>query len=322
LAASFVIAGRHNEFTTKESRRAALALVASYRRQMARFAQMRALDVWYERVNAEEWLSRLPGKTLRAQAEAQLRKAKRGLVEHALPSLIDADGPEPRIRDNPPLIYHPLHAEAIELVDHLREAFAEYRRTLPDERRVLLDRYRLTDHAVKVVGVGSVGTRCGIMLLMAGADDPLFLQVKEARTSVLEPFLGKSAYCHSGERVVVGQRLIQAASDLFLGWTHGHAGRHFYVRQTRDVKVRPTVEIYRPATMELYAEACGWVLARAHARSGEPALIAAYLGSSDPFDRAIADFAEAYADQNDRDYQSFLAAIRTGRIVADGQAAK
>ena len=316
LAASFVIAGRHNNFRAGESRAAALAMVRSYRQQMTRFAGMRALDVWYERFNVKDLLDRFPSKTLREQTRAQLEKASRGLVEHNFPDLIDQASEKPRIRDNPPLIYHPVHAEAFELVEHLPQAFHEYRLTLPDERRVLLDRYHLADHAVKVVGVGSVGTRCGILLLMAGPDDPLFLQVKEARPSVLEPYAGKSVYSHAGERVVVGQRLIQAASDLFLGWTHGHAGRHFYVRQTRNVKVRPTVEIYGPKALSLYGEACGWVLARAHARSGDAALLAGYLGSSDRFNQAIADFAESYADQNEHDYQAFVRAILAERLVA------
>ncbi|HEY1785060.1 MAG TPA: DUF2252 family protein [Pirellulales bacterium] len=316
LAASFVVAGRHNGFRAGESRAAALAMARSYGMQMARFATMRALDVWYQRLNVEKLLDRFPSKTVREQTRAQVEKASRGLAEHALPDLVDQESGKPRIRDNPPLIYHPRHADALELIEHLPQAFHEYRLTLPDERRVLLDRYHLTDHAVKVVGVGSVGTRCGILLLMAGADDPLFLQVKEARQSVLEPYAGKSIYSHAGERVVVGQRLIQAASDLFLGWTHGHAGRHFYIRQTRDVKVRPAVEIYGPKSLALYGEACGWVLARAHARSGDPAQLAAYLGTSDRFNQAIADFAESYADQNERDYQAFVAAIRAGRLVA------
>jgi hypothetical protein len=280
---------------------------------------MRALDVWYQRLDVEKLLDRFPSKTVREQTRAQVERASRGLVEHALPDLVDQESGQPRIRDNPPLIYHPLHAEAFELIEHLPQAFQEYRRTLPDERRVLLDRYQLADHAVKVVGVGSVGTRCGILLLLARPDDPLFLQVKEARQSVLEPYAGKSIYSHAGERVVVGQRLVQAASDLFLGWTHGHAGRHFYVRQTRDVKVRPMVEIYGPKTLALYGEACGWVLARAHARSGDPKCLAAYLGTSDRFNQAIADFAQSYADQNERDYQAFVRAIGAGRLVAAEQ---
>jgi uncharacterized protein (DUF2252 family) len=316
LATSFVLAGRNNNFHAAESRQAALAAARSYRKQMTRFAGMRALDVWYDRIDGKDFLDRLPSKTVREQTRAQFRKAARGLAEHSLPDLVDQASGQPRIRDNPPLIYHPVHAEAFELIEHLSQAFGEYRQTLPDERRVLLDRYHLVDRAVKVVGVGAVGTRCGILLLMAGPNDPLFLQVKEARTSVLEPFAGKSIYSHAGERVVVGQRLVQAASDLFLGWTHSHAGRHFYVRQTRDVKVRPAIEIYRPKSLAIYGEACGWVLARAHARSGDAAQLAAYLGTSDRFDEAIADFAEAYADQNERDYEAFVAAIKSGRLVA------
>ncbi|HEX4146554.1 MAG TPA: DUF2252 domain-containing protein [Pirellulales bacterium] len=319
LAASFVIAGRHNGFRAGESRAAALAMVRSYGMQMARFAGMRALDVWYERLDVEKLLERFPSKTVREQTRAQVEKASRGPVEHALPDLVEQQDGQTRIRDNPPLIYHPVHAEAFELIEHLGQAFQEYRRTLPDERRVLLDRYHLVDRAVKVVGVGSVGTRCGILLLLAGPGDPLLLQVKEARESVLEPYVGKSIYPDAGQRVVVGQRLIQAASDLFLGWTHIHAGRHFYVRQARDVKVRPLVEIYRPKTLALYGEACGWVLARAHARSGDPKCLAAYLGTSDRFNQAIADFAESYADQNERDYQAFVRAIREGRVIAAEQ---
>jgi len=182
---------------------------------------------------------------------------------------------------------------------------------------VLLDRYSLVDHAVKVVGVGSVGTRCGILLLMAGPNDPLLLQVKEARLSVLEPYAGNSSYANHGERVVVGQRIMQAASDLFLGWTRGEMGCDFYVRQLRDVKVKPLVEAYDPSTMAAYAESCGWVLARAHARSGDPQLIGAYLGSNDRFDESIADFVDSYADQNEQDYGEFQRAVSAGRLPAE-----
>jgi uncharacterized protein (DUF2252 family) len=192
-----------------------------------------------------------------------------------------------------------------------------YRQSLPDERRVLLDRFTVVDHAIKVVGVGSVGTRCGILLLMSGPHEPLFLQVKEARPSVLESYAGKSVYSNCGQRVVVGQRLMQAASDLFLGWTRGESGRDFYVRQLRDVKIKPVVEVYDPKMMIDYARSCGWVLARAHARSGDPKQISGYLGTSPRFDNAIADFSEPYADQNDADYRAFAEAIRAGRLPAE-----
>jgi uncharacterized protein (DUF2252 family) len=227
---------------------------------------------------------------------------------------VNAEKGKPKIRDHQPLVYHATHDEARELIDHLQEAFRRYRNTLLDERRVLLDRYTVADHAMKVVGVGSVGTRCGVLLMMGGAKDPLFLQVKEACESVLEPYLGKSAYDNHGDRVVNGQRLMQSASDLFLGWTYGKNGRHFYIRQLHDVKIKLMVELYDPPTMSVYAEYCGWVLARAHARSGSPKQISQYLGDSDRFDQSIADFAEAYADQNERDYQEFVRAVRKRRL--------
>jgi len=316
LAASFVIAGRHNNFKHGQARDVARACAQSYRERMSRFAQMRAIDVWYERIDVEDLLEHLPEKSLRKQAEADIRKAKHGGAEHDFPKLVSLEKQQPQIRDNLPLIYHPRHAEAREFIEDLRQAFHRYRKTLPDERRVLLDRYALTDHAIKVVGVGSVGTRCGVLLLMAGPEDPLFLQVKEATTSVLEPYLGKSHYDNHGERVVIGQRLMQAASDLFLGWTYGRGGRHFYIRQLHDVKVKPMVEVYDPPTMSVYAKYCGWVLARAHARGGNPKLISEYLGGSDRFDQSLANFADAYADQNEKDFQEFVRAVRKRRLHA------
>jgi len=316
LATSFVIAGRHNAFKRGQARDVALACAQSYREQTARFSQMRAIDVWYERIDVEDLLENLPEKSFRKQAEADIRKASHGGTEHDFPKLVDLERGKPQIRDNLPLIYHPRHAEAREFIEDLKQAFHRYRKTLPDERRVLLDRYVLTDHAIKVVGVGSVGTRCGILLLMASSEDPLFLQVKEATSSVLEPYLGKSHYDNHGERVVIGQRLMQAASDLFLGWTYGRGGKHFYIRQLHDVKVKPMVEVYDPPTMGVYAKYCGWVLARAHARSGNPKLVCEYLGGSDRFDQSLADFAEAYADQNEKDFKEFARAVRKHRLHA------
>ncbi|HTQ37972.1 MAG TPA: DUF2252 domain-containing protein [Pirellulales bacterium] len=316
LTASFMIAGRHNQFKRGQARGAALACACSYREQMARYSQMPALEIWYERIDVDELLDHLPEKSFREQAQADIRKAAHGGTEHDFPKLVELEKDQPKIRDNPPLVYHPRHAEAREFIEDLQQAFHRYRKTLPDERRVLIDRYTLTDHAVKVVGVGSVGTRCGILLLMAGPEDPLFLQVKEANSSVLEPYLGKSEYDSHGERVVIGQRLMQAASDLFLGWTYGRGGRHFYIRQLHDVKVKPMVEVYDPPTMNVYAQYCGWVLARAHARSGNPKTISEYLGASDRFDQSIADFAESYADQNEKDYREFVRAVRKRRLLA------
>ncbi len=317
LAASFVIASQHNGFKAAQARAAALACAAGYRQQLARLSKMRAIDVWYERIDVNDLFAHSTQKEFRRQDRQAVRKVSQGIQEHDDPRLWGESNGRIKIRDNPPLIYHPQHVEALEFIDHLREAFESYRRTLSDERRVLLDRYHLVDHAVKVVGVGSVGTRCGILLLMAGPDDPLFLQVKEACPSVLEPYAGASQYGNHGERVVIGQRLMQAASDLFLGWTQGHAGRHFYIRQLRDMKVKPMVEVYDPPTMTSYAGSCGWVLARAHARSGDPARISSYLGTGNRFDQAIADFAEAYARQNELDHAELVRAVRDGRVTAD-----
>jgi uncharacterized protein (DUF2252 family) len=202
----------------------------------------------------------------------------------------------------------------VEFTTNVRQAFARYRETLQEDRRLLLDRFKLTDIAIKVVGVGSVGTWCAIALLMAGDDDPLFLQIKEARRSVLEDYAGNSIHASHGQRVVAGCRLMQSASDLFLGWTESQLGRHFYVRQLKDMKIKMLVEVYPPSVMTQYAQACAWTLARAHARSGQPAMISGYLGKSDAFDQAIADFSIAYADQSERDHEVFIRAVRAGKL--------
>jgi uncharacterized protein (DUF2252 family) len=316
LATSFVIAGRNNQFKRWQSRDAALACVRSYRQQMTRLAQLPAIDVWYERIDVEDLLAHLPEKPFRDQTRDEVRKAAHGGPGVAFPKIVAHDTKGFQIRDNYPLVYHPRHAEAREFIEDLRQALKRYRNTLVEDRRVLLDQYELVDHAVKVVGVGSVGTRCGILLLMAGPDDPLFLQVKEATSSVLEPYFAKSKYANHGERVVEGQRLMQAASDMFLGWTSGRRGRHFYIRQLHDVKVKPMVELYDPMMMNVYAEYCGWVLARAHARSGKSKAISQYLGTNDRFDESIATFAETYADQNEQDYREFAAAVRKKKLPA------
>jgi uncharacterized protein (DUF2252 family) len=194
------------------------------------------------------------------------------------------------------------------------KAFESYRTSLAEDRRLLLDRYEFKDIAMKVVGVGSVGTRCSIILLMGGADDPLFLQVKQAQASVLEPYAGASIYPNHGQRVAMGQRLMQSATDIFLGWTEGELGYHYYIRQMRDMKIKPLVELFGPGLMNQYAEACGWALARAHARSGDAAKIAGYLGKKEDFDEALADFAQAYADQNEKDYKALVRAVQEGRL--------
>ncbi|NOT12543.1 MAG: DUF2252 domain-containing protein [Methylococcaceae bacterium] len=315
LAASFVVAGRHNGFSAGEARDSAQACVRSYRERMREFAKMRALDLWYFSIDAEALIETIEDEAARARGKKRLAKARdRDVLDEDFPELVTFEDGAHRIRDNPPLIYHLQGGEESVIEARVREAFEGYRATLPEDRRVLLDRYELKDFAMKVVGVGSVGTRCAITLLMGGADDPLFLQVKQAQASVLEPYAGKSIYSNHGQRVAMGQRLMQSATDIFLGWTETDIGNHFYIRQMRDMKIKPLVELFGPALMNHYAEACGWALARAHARSGDAAKIAGYLGKKEEFDVALADFAEAYADQNELDHQVLLHAVQQGRL--------
>jgi uncharacterized protein (DUF2252 family) len=315
LAASFVLACRNNGFGEDRAREAALACVRSYRERMAEFSQMRILDVWYARIDMEEVIPQIKDEETRKTTQKRLAKAReRSAQEHDDPKLAEIAGRTATIKDNPPLIYHLPGEGHEEFTARVLAAFAGYRDTLQEDRRLLLDRHELKDIAIKVVGVGSVGTWCSILLLMASEKDPLFLQVKEARTSVLEPYAGKSICPNRGQRVVTGCRLMQSASDLFLGWTEIEGGPHFHVRQLKDMKIKPLVEVFNPSVMVQYAEVCGWTLARAHARSGEPATISGYLGKSDIFDKAIADFSIDYADQTERDHEILVKAVRAGEL--------
>lgn len=323
LSASFMVASRNNGHSEADARDAALTCVRTYREQMSRFSEMSVLDIWYARLNAADVIDMVRDKEVVKRMRKRLAKARdRSVLEHDFPALVTTSGAAPLIKDNPPLIFHQQELAQSDFEETVRRGFAAYRKTLPDDRRVLLDRYELIDIAFKVVGVGSVGTICGILLLMASDTEPLFLQLKQARASVLEPYAGKSVYRNQGQRVVMGQRLMQAASDLFLGWTEGVRGRQFYLRQLRDMKIKPMVEVFAPSLMRHYATVCGWILARAHARTGEPALISGYLGRSDVFDKAIADFSVAYADQCERDHEALAHAVRTGRldVILEGDA--
>ena len=331
LAASLEVAGRDNGFTTKQRRDIVTAAAARYRRAMREFAGMTHLEVWYTRADVDE---------ARAEIDAQLTARGRKTVDKSMAQARTRDSMQavakltrvvegrPRILSDPPLL-----VPAAELIpdDADREMFAAqmtrliagYRRTLETDRRYLLEQFEFCDLARKVVGVGSVGTRCWIVLML-GRDhgDPLFLQVKEAERSVLSRFAGASRYANQGQRVVAGQRLMQASSDIFLGWQRIEAGldgreRDFYVRQLRDWKFSLDIPDMRPIGMRRYGELCGWTLARAHARSGDRIAIASYLGNSDVFDKAIAAFAVAYADQNERDYQALQDAAATGRVTAE-----
>lgn len=312
LAASFVIAGRSNRFNKRECRSAATEVVRAYREHMAEYADMPTLDAWYARV--ESLVDYAQDPEMRRFYQRMLRKQQHRDAASEFAKLTHDDKGVPRITDDPPLIYHGEEEQHPEFWVNVRRTLQRYRETLPDDRRVLFDRFRFFDVAIKVVGVGSVGTICGIALFLAREGDPLFLQIKEARASVLEPFAGKSVYQNHGERVVVGQRVMQTASDIFLGWTVGERGRHFYVRQLHDLKLKPVIEVMKPENLIRYGAICGWALARAHARSGDAAVLAGYMGKSAVLDNAIADFAEAYADQNERDHVALVAAARAGRI--------
>jgi len=321
LATSFVIAARTNSFDDEVGRGAAVSAARAYREHMAAYAEMRELDVWYSRVVADDLLNAIraaaakPGLRDRAveRTEQGLTKVRTRTSLQAATKLTEADDGGRRFVEQPPLV---MHLEQLGDANAIRKLFQEYRSTLTGDRRFLLDRFRIVDLARKVVGVGSVGTRCFIVLLLGrDEDDPLILQVKEAGKSVLEPYLGASKYRHGGRRVVEGQRLTQAASDIFLGWMTGlSAGRHFYWRQLRDMKGSIEVERLRPAGLNLYAQVCGWALARGHARSGDRLAISGYLGVGDVFDQAIGDFAIAYANQTERDFEALQAAIKRGEV--------
>jgi uncharacterized protein (DUF2252 family) len=333
LATSFEICARDRNFTKAQREKAVLSVARNYREWMRKLAAMPNMQVWYARLDVAtiEQSIRRQGAEKQAQAvEAAAAKARTKDSMKAFSKLTEEVDGEPRIISDPPLIV-PVReliqdAARAELAESdLQRLFRNYRRTLQRDRRHLLEEFRWVDFARKVVGVGSVGTRCWI-LLMLGRDgsDPLFLQVKEAQTSVLEPYLGKSEYANHGQRVVTGQRLMQSVSDIFLGWVHvegtdsldGEA-RDFYFRQLWDWKTSLDLDIVVPLGLELYAQVCGFLLARAHARSGDRIAIGEYLGKSDVFDRSIAEFARAYADQNEKDYAELVQAGKDGRIEVE-----
>ena len=319
LAASFVVAGRENGFDAADCREAAQASVASYRQRMAEFSQMGELEVWYSRVSEEEvsgmFFDAKARKKTAKKLSKTVRKARGRDSLQALSKLTRLVDGRRMIIDDPPLLVR--IPEGDEIRAQVYAILESYKRTLQDDRRHLLDRYRFVDAARKVVGVGSVGTRTYVVLLEGrDEDDPLFLQVKEAGPSILEGYVKSKTYELQGHRVVTGQRLMQAASDIFLGWFRGTGGRDFYWRQLKDMKGSAVVETMSPDELVIYGSLCGWALARAHARSGDRVQIASYLGKSERFDGAIADFAEAYADQTERDHAALCAAVKSGRIAA------
>jgi uncharacterized protein (DUF2252 family) len=331
LAASLEVAGRGNGFSRKQRRQIVTASAATYRSAMRAFAGMGNLGVWYARIDLDlvEEMFR-PGMAARSRkimTKGVVAKARTRDSMQAFAKLCGVVEGRTRIIADPPLIMPVSHLlpeerDRLGFEGELEDLIARYSRTLDPSYRLLFKRYRVADLARKVVGVGSVGTRCWIFLLTdTDGGDPLFLQGKEAQQSVLADYAGESAYTNQGQRVVAGQRLMQPVSDIFLGWVHTSRSldgqRHdFYVRQLRDWKYSLDIDAMKPPGMLVYGELCGWTLARAHARSGDSVAIATYLGRSDVFDQAIADFAAAYADQNERDYQALATAAATGRIIA------
>ncbi len=329
LAVSMLIAAINNNYTVKQQERAVLDTVAAYRDAMRGFAGMTNLDLWYAHMDMDTVLKDF-GSQLKPQmakrADKTLTKARTRDSMSAFNKLTHVVDGKVRIVDEAPLIV-PLDdlvsgAERDEMYDSLHELLRKYRETLEFDRRVLLEGFELADFARKVVGVGSVGTRAWIALMLGrDGQDPLFLQMKEAEASVFEEFLGKSQFSNHGERVVVGQRLMQASSDIFLGWLRVDSGldgreRDFYVRQLKDWKGSAEIEQMVPQGLAMYGKLCGWTLARGHARSGDRIAIAAYLGKGPTFDRAILEFSNAYAEQNQRDYEALAQAIKSGRVVA------
>jgi len=314
LAASFAVAARDNQLTDEEGRESVVECIRAYRVNLRRYSKMSPLEVWYDRLDVERLIALAPDVKAKKAREEMAEKARQRIGDHLFPKIVTQVAGHPHLVDQPPVLFH-----VVDEPDHeqmVREAMEDYRTSLSDERRVLYDRYRLVDFAVKVVGIGSVGTRCFVGLFFSPENHPLLLQFKEACPSVLEPYAGKSQYENHGQRVVVGQRLMQSSSDIFLGWTRSRRGKDFFGRQIRDMKFSVPIEGLTAKQLTRYAEYCGWTLARAHAKSGDAATISGYMGKSDAFDQAIGEFALGYANQTARDHAALVAAERAGRIQA------
>jgi uncharacterized protein (DUF2252 family) len=321
LAASFVVACRDNGWSKTAAKDAVMGCVRVYRESMAEFSQMKTLELWYVAMGADELVANIKDPAIRRRAVKRLQKERGRSVAHDIfPKLVEHKG-ERLIKDQLPAIFHAEGHPPGEIQETLRDALAVYRGTLSPSTQSLLDRYELRDAAIKVVGIGSVGTLCWVFLFMAGDDDPIFLQVKEARASVLERYAGATVFSNHGQRVVNGYRLMQPASDMFLGWSESPQ-RHYFVRQLRDIKISIRVESFGVAEMNLYATWCGRALALSHARSGSAVALSGYMGRSDVFDRAIAAFAAAYADQNEKDHAALDRAIHKGALKAEFEEAR
>ncbi|HEY6506559.1 MAG TPA: DUF2252 domain-containing protein [Vicinamibacterales bacterium] len=316
LASSFVVASRDNHLSDSAAKEAATACVRTYRESMAEYSQLKTLELWYQAMWMDEEIARIKNPAMRKRATMRLQKERaKSIAEDIFPKLAEHKGEVPLIKDQLPTIFHVEGHPPGQIQQSVHDALAQYRDSLPPATRSLLDRYTLRDAAAKVVGIGSVGTACWVTLFTAEHDDPLFLQVKEARASVLEPYAGASVFQNHGQRIVSGYRLMQPAGDVFLGWCVG-AKRHFFIRQLRDIKISVRVESFGRPEMDLYATWCGRALALAHSRSGTSALLSGYMGKGDAFDKAIAAFSVAYADQNEKDHAELDRAVRSGKVEA------
>jgi uncharacterized protein (DUF2252 family) len=313
LGASFHLAGRDIGLSEANCEEAVLTVGRAYRQRLLEFARMKTMDVFYASIDANAFIAQAHDSRTRKRREQTVAKARQRTSEHFFAKSVRMVDGRPRIADEPPFLFHPPETDPFEA--DFRETFEAYKAQMPDHLRFLLRRFDVMDVAMKVAGVGSVGTRCGIILLMAGDEDPLILQIKEAGRSALEPFVGRSRYENMGQRVVAGQRLLQSASDTFLGWGTEAGGRHYYIRQLRDMKKGPEIETFWAQRLIDAADVCGWTLARAHARAGDAAQISGYLGKSDAFELALAAFSRAYADQSERDYQVMRAAAKSGKLA-------
>jgi len=319
LAASFVVACRDNNLSESSAKDIAIRCVRSYRERMAEFSEMKTLELWYEALDAEMLISEIKDPAKRQQIFNRINKERgKNIAEHVFPSLAHTVDGVHYIKDQYPTIFHPKGYSQGKILDVVKNTLVSYRRSLAPAYQNLFDRYELMDAAIKVVGVGSVGTYCWVLLLAANEEDPFFLQVKQANASVMEAFAGKSEFQNHGERIVNGYRLMQPYGDIFLGWTVGELeGRHYFVRQLRDMKISPRVNTFNVDSMTIFANWCGWALALSHARSGDPVVINGYMGSGDILDKAIGNFAVSYADQNEKDYTVFRNAIRAGKLSAE-----
>ena len=313
LASSFVLIARENSVADEFGLSAALAAARSYRETIAKYAEMSIREVWHSRIDWTDVVSKTQDRYLAEARQARLRQAiDLNSQNYVSPKLIVQQNGFCQLRDNPPVMYHPKDHW---LADEFRLALPMYRQSLQEDKQRLFDRHKLQDIAVKVVGIGSVGTMCAIALFLAPDNEILLLKIKEASRSVLEAYAGKSEYANSGQRVVAGQRIAQSASDTFLGWTCFPGGRHFYIQQLRDTKVKPEVDLWTGNDTVESAILMGAALARAHARSGDAAVIAGYLGDNDSFDQAISEFAIAYANQTEKDHFDLVKAVNSGRII-------